>query len=138
MTKVLVDTNILIYSVQKGEKKHHKAVKAMEKLADREKLAVSTQNLAEFSRVLREKAQPEVDHETVKEYLFGFMKFSTVLEYSGSTVIEAISLSKTYGIHFFDALLAATMQENGIKEILTENEKDFAKVNWINATNPFR
>ena len=138
MNKVLVDSNILIYSVQKEEKKHPKAVESIEKLVNKKKMAVSVQNLVEFSRVLREKAQPAVDHETVKEYLFGFMKFSTVLEYSGNTAVEALSLSKLYGIHFFDALLAATMQENGTKEILTENEKDFAKVKWIKATNPFQ
>ncbi len=138
MTKVLVDTNMLIYSVQKREQRHKKAVETIEKLVNEKRMVISAQNLAEFSRVVREKAEPAVDHETVKEYLFGFMKFSTVLEYSGTTVIGAVSLSKTYGIHFFDALLAATMQENGVKEILTENEKDFAKVKWMKATNPFK
>lgn len=138
MSKVLVDTNVLIYSVQKGEKRHKNAVETIEKLVNEKRMCVSVQNLVEFSRVLREKAQPGVDHETVKEYLFGFMKHSTVLEYSGGTVVEALSVSKAYGIHFFDALLAATMQENGIREILTENEKDFEKVKWMKATNPFK
>lgn len=67
-----------------------------------------------------------------------FMKFSTVLGYSGSTVIGALSISKEHGLHFFDALLAATMQENGIKEIVTENEKDFSKVKWMKAVHPFK
>ncbi len=36
---------------------------------------------------------------------------------------------------FWDSLLAATMKENNIFNIYTENIKDF-KVPWINAINP--
>jgi predicted nucleic acid-binding protein len=46
-------------------------------------------------------------------------------------------ISKQHKIHFFDSLLAATMQENGISKILTENVKDFNKIAGIEAENPF-
>lgn len=41
-----------------------------------------------------------------------------------------------HDMHFWDALLAATMRRNGIFNIYTENAKDF-KASWISAVNPF-
>ena len=139
MTKTLVDTNILVYSVQADEGgKHDAASKAISELMDRGEMAVSVQNLVEFSRILLEKASPNVDHETVKQYVFGFMKFSAVISYSSQSVSSAISLSRQHKIHFFDALLAATMEENRITKILTEDVQDFSKVPWLEVKSPFK
>jgi predicted nucleic acid-binding protein len=43
-----------------------------------------------------------------------------------------------YKIPFWDALIVATMEENSIDTIITENEKDFKKVKWIKTINPFK
>jgi predicted nucleic acid-binding protein len=36
------------------------------------------------------------------------------------------------------ALIAATMQENNLKTIYTENIADFKKVPWLNVVNPLK
>jgi len=94
---------------------------------------LSVQNLVEFSRVLSEKAS--IDKELVRQYVFDLSESSYVISYDENTVMYALMISKQNKIHFFDALLAATMQENGITKILTENTKDFRKIAGIEAEN---
>ena len=139
MTNVLVDTNMLVYSVQaEAAGRHIIAKEALWALIDAKRISISTQNLAEFCRVMLEKSPKKQAAEDVEKSVSGFSKFASVLQYNGATVLRAVSLSSQYGIHFFDALIAATMQENGIAEILTENTEDFSKIPWIKARNPFK
>jgi predicted nucleic acid-binding protein len=76
--------------------------------------------------------------EMVRQYVFDLAESSTVIAYNEHTVMDALMLSKQHKIHFFDALLAATMQENGISEILTENTEDFKKIKWLTVRNPIK
>ena len=132
MTKVLVDSNILIYAHQRKEKtKHPACAELVSTLVDSDNMVLSIQNLVEFSRILSEKAS--VDKELVRQYIFDLSETSKVISYTEHTVMYALMISKQYKIHFFDALLAATMQENGISRILTENTKDFR--NWCSSRN---
>jgi predicted nucleic acid-binding protein len=138
MTKTLVDTNILIYSVlQNDKKKHDMAKDAVKKLIDSEEMFLSSQNLSEFCRVLLEKSNPRADYFVLRDLVSDFLKFASLVSYSEVTVLEALSISARYKIHFFDALIAATMQESGIDEILTENISDFSRIPWIKTRSPF-
>jgi predicted nucleic acid-binding protein len=40
-------------------------------------------------------------------------------------------------MHLWDAAIAATMKENDIFEIVTENVKDFKKIPQLKVSNPF-
>lgn len=138
MTKVLVDTNILAYAALAEQgKKHGLAVDAIAGLVRDKKMVVSVQNLAELSRVLLEKAKPPLQTGDAKRIIFGYSTCSEeVLKYSGHTVINALSLRAEHGIHFYDALLAATMQENNVSKIFTENVSDFRALSWLDVANP--
>ncbi|MBS3069732.1 PIN domain-containing protein [Candidatus Micrarchaeota archaeon] len=138
MTKSLVDTNVLIYSVDEREKKKHEvAVALIASLMEEGEFALGAQNLAEFSRVLAEKASPKVPAEDIKKLIAGFMAFAQIFPYNANTMMRALSFSKEYKIAFFDALVAATMEENGIGLIYTENVKDFSKIPFLSVKNPF-
>lgn len=136
MTRTLVDTNILIYAHKKDGAKHLPCAAAVNRLLDSDDMVLSIQNLVEFSRVLTEKASPSLDSEQVYQYVYDLSETSTIFSYSEHTVMSALIISKQYAIHFFDALIAATMQENGITKILTENTKDFKKIKWLEVDNP--
>ena len=138
-TRFFVDTNVLIYSLDVEEpEKQDVADKLIKELLLKNEMVLSSQNLAEFSKVLLEQTNPPQNPESVMSYVYGFMNLGIVVDYSKETVIRAITINKEYKIHFFDALLVATMQENGIDNILTENTKDFSKVPWLNVRNPFK
>ena len=137
MTRALVDTNVLVYAALEEQDLHLKAVESIANIVDKGEMVISTQNLAELSRVLLEKVKPGISPANVKRMVFGYSHSSTVLEYSHSTVVNAISIKDKYGVRFFDALLVATMQENGVSKIITENTKHFEKIEWLEAVNPF-
>ncbi|MGV8177042.1 MAG: PIN domain-containing protein [Candidatus Bilamarchaeaceae archaeon] len=136
MTKALVDTNIIVYALHKHEKKHTVCASIMNQLIDQDALIVSIQNLVELSRVLSEKSFPSIDKNTISRHVSDIAETATVVYYGPQTIKNALSVSGQYGVHFFDALLAATMQENGIDEILTEDVNEFSKIPWIKTKNP--
>lgn len=139
MTKILVDSNILIYSLQKKEgKKHDLSAEFINELIDSSNLTLSIQNLIEFSRVMSEKVFPSVDNDLIRQYVAEFSASASIIYYNNHTVMDALLISKQYEIHFFDALVVATMQENGVETIATENEKDFKKLPWLTVINPFK
>lgn len=135
----LVDSNILIYAYDKDESiKKKKAEELISKCFDAKiNLTVSNQNLAEFVNVITKKAKLSFEQVKVevKDIINsnGFIK----INYSSKTILAAIDIASEFKMSFWDSLLAATMRENGIFNIYTENAKDF-KMPWINAVNPFK
>ena len=136
MTKILIDSNILVYAVDVSElEKHGSSNKLLLDLAETGNAVLSSQNLAEFSRAL-EKSKA-VSYDQIKLFVSYLASVFQTVNYNSDSVLKALDISSQYSIHFFDALLAATMEENFISEIITENEKDFKKIPWLKVTNPF-
>jgi predicted nucleic acid-binding protein len=134
----LIDSNILIYYLDLEEKeKHPIAFDFIHSRLMGKETAVSVQNLAEFSsNVVDNKTTPAIEKE-IEDTIREIMDIFEVISYSPNTIIHANALHNKYNIHFWDALLAATMQENHISTIYTENTKDFEKIPGIKAINPF-
>jgi predicted nucleic acid-binding protein len=139
MTKKLIDSCVLVYAYDKTDPgKHRTAKELVLQCVENSESVVSIQNLAEFSRIMAEKSKEKVPHHQVMGYVERICANYQVISYGPSTIGSALLLCASYKIHFFDALIAATMQENGIREIITENEKDFAGLPFIRAINPFK
>ncbi|MBI3027672.1 PIN domain-containing protein [Candidatus Woesearchaeota archaeon] len=134
----LIDTNVLVYASEKGESSRNKDAK---ELIDRcwkgkDIFAISSQNLAEFVFVTTRKAKLDLkEAEAFAGFIVHFQGFKKI-SYNQYTVMSAIEIADQFKMSFWDSLLAATMRENGIFNIYTENAKDF-KMPWINAVNPF-
>lgn len=139
MTKKLIDTNILIYAYDNSDPiKHEIAKKVLKELDENGEGLISAQNLAEFSRVLCEKAIPSISYNQVRIYVLQLKSLYQIIAYNEQEVVEALHLASNYGLHFFDSLLAATMESNFVNEIVTENERDFSKLHGLKVTNPFK
>ena len=135
----LVDTNILIYSIDKDEGRKHKiAADFLEKATVEKKFFLSVQNLAEFHYNVTKKIPKPVPKEYSQELIRELFANFHLLRYDENTILNAINLEVLYKIHFWDALLAATMQENNLKTIYTENTSDFKKVPWLSVVNPLK
>lgn len=138
-TRKLVDSCVLVYAYDNSEQAKHGIAKGLlSSLVQRQEAAVSVQNLAEFSRVMAEKSPAKIPAAQVSGYVSRIAQNYSVVGYGAKTVEAALLLCAGTKLHFFDALLAATMRESGIYEILTENDRDFSGVPGIKATNPFR
>ena len=135
----LVDTNIIVYAyeIENSERKK-KSMEILEKCWKNElTLAVSNQNLAEFSVVSLKKLKLEASK--VKEIVKDISNFSGFkkIKYSNSTILAQIDIVEKHKMSFWDSLITATMIENGIFNIYTENDKDF-KMPSLNVINPFK
>lgn len=145
----LIDTNLIIYAYEKEDsERKKKSLEILDKCYQNKIiLAISNQNLAEFSSVILKKSRQSSDlkksepatikSEEIKDIVKdisdfkGFKKFS----YKRKTILFAIDISEKYQMSFWDSLIAATMIENGILNIYTENSKDF-KIPSLNVINP--
>ena len=134
----LIDSNILVYAFEKEEGiKKDKAKKLLDECVfGTREFAISNQNLAEFIFVVTRKGKLGV--EEAKNLVIEITQFQGFkkINYDSNTIPIALSIMQDFKASFWDALLAATMRENGIFNIYTENVKDF-KMPWIKAVNPF-
>ncbi|MDD3137284.1 MAG: PIN domain-containing protein [Methanoregula sp.] len=136
----LIDTNLLVYAFDADSGDKQQAAQELLSRCWRHEMqfAVSTQNLAEFSAIVREKVSHPASGDEVRAFLYVITEFRdwTILTYGAETVIRAHEIRDNYSLHFWDALLVATMEENSIRTIYTE-DKHFARVPWLKRINPF-
>ncbi len=136
----LVDTNILCYAFDISEPdKRAAARRLLERVFQNEEtLVVSVQNLAEFAVVTREKMENPLPDDIITRFIEDIIAFDgwTVVRYDAGTVTRAIGISRAAHIHFWDALLVATMHEQGIDTIWSE-DAHFSKIAGLVVKNPF-
>ena len=136
----LIDTNILVYAFDADSGQKYPVAKDLisRSWKGTEQYAVSVQNLAEFTVVVREKVVHPVPSDDVRQFLSLIMRSRDwqVLGYNAKTIIRAHEIRDGHRLHFWDALLAATMEENSVRTIITE-DVHFRKVPWISVLNPF-
>ncbi len=136
----LTDTNILCYALDAGEPKKRATAAALLARCFRSEifLAVSEQNLAEFSVVMLEKVKNPLPDAVVSRFVRNIESFNgwTVIGYDAETIVDAVTIRKQYSLHFWDALLAATMKQHAITTIYTE-DSHFKKIPGITVINPF-
>lgn len=138
MSEILVDTNILVYLLDKKEaKRHEKTLQWFQNLKrDKNSYFISLQNLREFSSICLKKTK--LKHEKINEWTELFSRIFYLVSDSKEDGIKATQICRKNKISFWDSLLIATMQRCDIRHILTENIKDFQKYSKIKTINLFR
>jgi predicted nucleic acid-binding protein len=98
------------------------------------------QNLCEFFFVATRKVarpMPIGQAENIVREIIASTKWR-VLDRREGTVVQAMELVRERRAPFWDTLIAVSMLENGIKIILSENERDFRRIPGITVINPFK
>ena len=137
----LVDTNILVYaSVKSAGKKHKLSLALVEDyfLSDDDS-PIAIQTLGEFFNVINSKYHEKKSAEACDNIIRGFLEINNIIKlgYKEKELLKAMELAQTYNKHFWDCLIAATMLENNVYTIYTENIRDFEGLPGIKAVNPF-
>ena len=103
-----------------------------------ESYAIALQNISEFYVVVTKKIENPLPTSIARKIVKDIIDFNNwqVISYDEASLITAIDMGIKYKIHYWDSLLCATMKQNGINGIYTENVKDFDKVPWVTAINP--
>lgn len=136
---ILLDTNIIVYSLDKKSSKNYIATNYIKRNA--ENLAITHQNINEALRVLTHpKHLKPMDIESAIKAVTAISEGLSIVFPKENTIFITLELLEKYKIksnHVFDAYLTATMLSNGIEEIATDNEKDFSIIKEVKIINPF-
>jgi predicted nucleic acid-binding protein len=137
----LLDTNILVYAydISEGDKNPFCRELVKRCWEGEVKYAVSLQNLSEFFVVVTSKVENPMTARQARERVSRIIGFANWVKLvpDTETVLSAMDINSKYGVHYWDSLIAATMRQNGISRIITENTGDFEKVPWLEVINPF-
>jgi len=137
----LLDSNLLVYAFDISEKKKHMIAKEMlnKCFMENAKFAVSTQNLSEFFVIVTKKITSPIPPMEAAEIVKNIIKFNGFIkiEPNKECIETAMDLAIKTNTSYWDALIAATMLQNNIFTIYTENLKDFSKIKNIQIKNPF-
>src|SRR5688572_21803769 len=139
-TRVLVDTNVLIYSIDPANAdKQGVAIAIREELLADRRVTITVQVLGEFFRVstsgrrIRQPLSPAEALHRMNE----FARAMNVLESGAKHVIEAGRLAGPSSMAFWDAVILATAKDNGVLTILTEDYDDGRNIEGVRIVNPF-
>jgi len=142
---VLLDTNVLVHARASDSPLFKKARAVLDRaIAGNLDTCISLQNLWEFYAVVTDLKRvsnplsPQQARQDIRQYLS--CQNIEKLVVRESTIVLALKLAKKYSIrkqNIYDTQLVATMVENGIGKILTDNVKHFSIYGEIQVENPF-
>lgn len=130
----LIDTNIIAYAYDISEPiKRKKCLNLLEEVFDGKiDVFISNQVLAELFHTITKNFKKPYGNKEAKIIVSLFIKSRNwkKINYNNNTVEKAMELSEKFKISFWDALISATMIENNIFTIYTENKNSCNS--WIN------
>jgi predicted nucleic acid-binding protein len=134
--KTFIDTNVLIYTVDKFDKsKQQAARRVLEDAISNDAAVISTQVLQEFYNACTVKLH--MNPLKIKGYVHNYVENIEIVQ-NGSAIIErGIDISIMSLISFWDALLLASAESANCAELLTEDLNDGQIINGVKIRNPF-
>lgn len=137
----LIDSNLVVYFFDRKSNFHSKTVSFLKKLKiEKNQLFLAQQNILEIEKVLI-KLYKLNSKEVVSdiENFIEAMKVSLISPLKSTYLIYHQYLEKNPKTKdIFDLYLAATMIDNEVATIYTNNDKDFQGIGGIKAINPLK
>ena len=137
MKKILLDTNILIYSIDKESLYHIKSYEIVNsKQYDK---YISSKNISEFLSVTTRETPYSLSIEEVLESVDFFISNFTILyssNHSFEIFRELLLKYKPVGNRIHDIEIISISLSNDINEIASYNEKDFREISEIKTVIP--
>ena len=132
--KILLDTNILLYAMDKKSKYHANSINILEN--NKYELFVSTKNIAEMLAV---SSKIKTDKQLVLNFIDKVvLKISDLIYPNKQSFDKFIQIITNYhikGNKVFDMEIASIMLANNINTIATFNHKDFKEISEIQILN---
>jgi predicted nucleic acid-binding protein len=134
MSKVFVDTNILVYSMDKHDlQKMKKSRSILKKLKKDMHGVISTQVLQEFYVVATQKLK--ADPITVKDIIRSFENFE-IITITPAIIENAIDCSILNMISFWDALIVSAAESAKCSQLWTEDINTGKIIRGVKVVNP--
>ena len=135
MSKTFIDTNILVYSLDKHDpQKQGRARKILKKAADDYSGVISTQVLQEF--YVTATAKLGVDPLLAKDMIHAFNNYETII-ITPEIIKDGIDCSILHRISFWDALIVSAAEKALCEKIWTDDLNDGQIIKGVKVENPF-
>ncbi len=135
MSKVFVDTNVLVYAWDEKDKRRRTiSRRLLTDLALQGNAVISTQVLLEFFRVTTGKMglPADVVQRVVREY-----ENFEVIHTDAKLVNQAIDLFQQYSLSIWDAAIVAAASSANCSKLLSEDFQSGAMIDEVEVVNPF-
>ncbi len=136
MSKVFIDTNILVYSLDRFDPiKQKKCRSLLKTLTDDFQGVISTQVMQEFyvTTVKKLGADPLL----IKDILHAYERFETVI-ITPDTIRDAIDCSIINRLSFWDALIVVAAESARCEKLWSEDLNDGQVIRGVQIENPLR
>ena len=133
MNKVLIDTNILIYSIDEDSNYFKESQNIL--LNKNNNLYTTSKNITEFLTVIARHPQSSLPIQQAIEIIHDFTNIMTILyptNHSYQILIELLKKYKPSGLKIHDFEIISIAMAHHILDIATINIKDFRDVTEIN------
>lgn len=132
---VTLDTNILIYAVDRDSgKKHKKALDILEWAVESDAV-LTLQSLSEFFYAATRKGHLSATE--AKSIITDWQSLFPVVTARETVLIKAVDAIKNHSMSFWDAFLWATAKEAGVTLVYSEDYQEGRVVEGIKYVNPF-
>lgn len=136
MSKIFLDTNILVYTVDRNDKKKlSQSRKILENAIAKDKPVISTQVLQEFYSATTTKLK--LDKIIAKNIIHNFRNME-IVQVDLGIIEQGIDISLLFQISFWDSLIIAAAEHANCEMIYTEDLNDTQTIRGIKIVNPFK
>jgi predicted nucleic acid-binding protein len=135
VAKIFIDTNILVYSLDNSNrKKKAKAREILTKLKLNDTPVISTQVLQEVYYTLTGKIK--IDKAVAKNIIHDYRNMEVIVN-TCDTIEEAIDISISSRLSFWDALIIASAEAANCSAVYSEDLNDSQIIRGVQVINPF-
>jgi predicted nucleic acid-binding protein len=134
MSKVFIDTNILVYSLDSSDLKKQTACReVIRELSKRNLGVISTQVLQEF--YVASTTKLGADPLIIKDIIRSLERLETVI-ITPTLIMEAVDCSLTNRLSFWDALIVAAAESSKCSHLYTEDLNHGQIIRGVRVENP--
>ena len=135
MSKIFIDTNLFVYSLDKKDKqKQKKASKILKTIVDSHQPVISTQVIKEFYVVATQKLN--ADKIIIKNIIHNFHKMEIVNNDLG-LIEQAVDISILSQLSFWDALIIVAAEKANCEFVFSEDLNSGQTYRGVVVLNPF-
>ena len=130
-----LDTNILVYAVDRDAGKRHDRSRTLLGRAARRDCVLTVQALAEFFHATTRKSLLPLAHASA--FVRNWLDVFQVASPDTVALVDAMDAVAEHRLSFWDAMLWATARQSGCSAILTEDMQDGRRLSGVEFINPF-
>ena len=130
-----LDTNILVYAVDRDADELHEQSKELIGRAAQGDCVLTVQALAEFFHVTTRKRLLEPSHASA--FVLDWLEVFQVISAADTALVDAMDAVGEHQLSFWDAMIWAAARQGGCSAILSEDMQDGRRLSGVEFINPF-